>query len=790
MTNKKRAEQPSRSELETAEAADPGAPTPPGPTGDLMAPEAVQALLGQRYRIGHVAGTGGMGQVFAATDTLLERRVAIKFMHRDAAGPQAQDVPDGAEHERVLAEARAMAGLRHPNLCRVHEVSLESPVPFIVMDWIDGIDLQTAWRGTEVNRRLPLFLKIVEAVAAAHAAGLVHRDLKPDNILVDRMGEPIIVDFGLARSQANGGHTTGGTPGYAAPEQFEPGEAIGATADVYALGTIMFEMLADRLPFAAPSVSELLRKVKEEDPPLPETYAPDVPWPLQRVCLVAVERDPSRRYPDAHAMALDLRRFLRGESVAARPSMLTERFADQVEHQIERVDSWRRQGLLTGREADRIDRVLSALLRPESHWILDGRRLSLSQVTLYLGGWFVLIALTIGMSLTWEALEPLGAMRYLGAWGLVVAFLGAGAFLRRRGEPRVALGYQMTACLAVPVAMWLTLWETDWLAGALTELGRVGIGEREWQVVFRGVGVDEQWPGLFNQQVLVIMLAWLGAAQGLRRFSASSAFTLWAVLAAALAAVAAWCSAGLLSSERESFAWLGLWVTLVGAAALYPGLRLNRREERYAKQYGLARAHARDAWPLLTGSVLMIGVGLTLMAWYGADVYTLTLLGSYDDPSVRAVAFMLNGCALQALSRLLGRQRTALRGRLAESIRWVSPSHFLASIFFLEWDVETGGAWVFWLFVLVAASIACCYVSVWRQWRPFLFTGLFYVAVAYFRAFVRLWDQLEGDALDAARLRLTGAVLVLGIATMVLAWRLPAWTAALKLGRWSRGKGR
>ena len=455
---------------------------------------------------------------------------------------------------------------------------------------------------------------------------------------------------------------------------------------------------------------------------------------------------------------------------------------------MERIDSWRRQGLVTGREGDRLGRILSALLRPESHWILDSRRLSLSQVTLYLGGWLVLVALTIGMYLTWDALEALGALRYLGAWGIVAAFLGAGALLQRRDEPRVALGYQMTACLAVPVAMWLTLWETAWLAGALTEFGRVGMGEREWQVVLRHVDVAERWPGLFNRQVFVIMVAWLGAGLGLRRFSASSAFTTWAVLAAGLGAVAAWCSAGLLSSERESLARLGMWVLVVGAAALYAGLRLNRREEGQAQQYGLARAHHRDAWPVLTASVLMIGIGLTLVAWYGADAYTLTLLGDYDDPSVRAVAFMINGCALQALAHVLERRRTLLRSRLAEAIRWVSPTHFLLSILVLETDVEAGRGWLVWLLVLVVASIACCYVSVWKQWRPFLFTGLFYVALAYYRAFVRLWSELEGDALDTARILLTAGMLALGIGSMVLAWRLPAWTASLKLGRWSRGR--
>ncbi|MCH8260508.1 MAG: serine/threonine protein kinase [Planctomycetes bacterium] len=769
------------------------ASTLPGePLGVLGAPVSIsgaQQIVGERYRLEHVSGSGSMGRVFVATDTTLQRRVAIKLLHQRGATA-------GPEQDRVLAEARAMAGLRHPNLCPVYEVSVKPPVPFLVMDWIDGIELQRAWREADLKKRLTLFVKIVEAVAAAHAAGVVHRDLKPANILVDRMGEPIIVDFGLARSGETGAggssvHTVGGTPGYAAPEQFDAGQPLGPTVDVYALGAMMFEMLTDRLPFTASRLSDLLASLKNEDPPLPETFAPDAPWPLQRICLVALERDPQRRYPNAHAMAADLRRYLKGEAVAARPSMLTHQFVEQVEQHMEQTEAWRRQGFVTQSEASRLARVHGALLRPESHWILEGRRLSVSQVTLNLGGWFVMVGMTIGMYMTWDALEEIAAVRYLTAWGIVIFLLGAGLAIQRRGELRVALGYQMTACLIVPVAMWLTLRETGWLAGAITADGLVGMGDREWQVAFFGVDDDEQWGGLLNRQVLAMMLAWLGASLGLRRWSTSSAFTVWAVLASALGAVAVFASLGLLHAgfifpTRESLALLGLWVFVVGAAALYLGLRLNRREEIYARQFGLARVHARDAWPVLTASLLMIGIGLTLMAWNAAHLYTLTLLGEPNDVTVRSVAFMINGCALQALSHILGRQRTFLRSRLAEAIRWVSPSHFLAAIVVLESDVDDGHAWILWLIVLVLASIACCYVSVWKQWRPFLFTGLFYIAVAYFRAFFRAWAELEGEALETARQVLMASMLALGLVTMIVAWRLPAWTAALRLGHWSK----
>ncbi len=747
--------------------------------------EAVQKAVGERYRIEHVAGTGGMGHVFTATDTVLERRVAIKVLNLSVAALHGSEAADQEQRNRILAEARAMAGLRHPNLCPVHEACLDGALPYLIMDWIDGVDLRVAWRNASLERRLPLFLKVVEAVAAAHAAELVHADLKPVNVLVDRMGEPIIVDFGLARSMSDAHrwrHVAGGTPGYASPEQFDPEHEIRPTADVYALGAMMYEMLTDHLPYDG--FDDMVRAAREEDPPLPETLAPDVPWPIQRICLVALERNAQRRYPDAHAMAADLHRYLRGESVAARPSMLTERFVERVEQQIWQVDSWHRQGLVTHPEAIKLNRVLSGLLRPESHWILESRRLTWSQVTLYLGGWLALIALAVGLSSTAayfgfdsDALGKWPWLRPATAWTIVVAFFGIGLVLQQRGHERVSLGYQVTACLAVPVAIWLLLRETGWLAGE-------DAPDHDWLHVLSGarVGLVD---GLFNRQFLMVTFGGLFAAVGLRRLTASSAFTLVGVLGACFGAVAAYACAGLLSDERSSKAVFGLWLAIVGSAAVFSGLRLNRAEEEHARQYGQIRTRTRDSWAVLLGAVLMIGIGLTLMAWYAADVYTLGLLGEYDDRSTRAAAFIINGAVLQVVAHVLSHRRTLVRARLAEVIRWVSPSHFLGGLWILEREAEN--AWLFWLVALALASIALCYISVWKQWRPFLVTGLVWVAVAYGRAFretLRFEDN--PSALDRARLALAGALLVVGIVTMILAWKLPEWRVWLKLTRGQR----
>lgn len=758
-------------------------------TEAAIASTDVQTQVGSRYRLDGVAGAGGMGCVYSAMDTVLGRRVAVKLMRRpgaDAIAPISDD-----QRARLVGEARAMARLNHPNLCRVLEVGLDGPAPFIVMDWIDGIELHQAWQPMDLERRLAMFLKIVEAVAAAHQAGLVHRDLKPGNIVVDRRGEPVIVDFGLARVQdftATTTHTVAGTPGYSAPEQFAADQRVGATADVYALGVLLFQLMTDRLPFEGVWMEELLSAVRLSPPPLPETFVPGLPWPLQRICLTALEAQPELRYPHAGAMLQDLRRYLAGETVAARPSVLAQQFDEQVELQLRQVEVWRSQGLVTEREANRLASICRRLLRPESHWILDSRRLSISQVTLYVGGWLVLVGLLIGLTLSWSALSHIPGMRYGLAWGAAGAVLALGVALHRRGDFRVSLAFLMTACLAIPVAAALLLRETNWLSGAVDGAGQViGMGDREWLSVLMDTDPAR---GLLNRQVLAMTALWCGCCVWLRMFSRSSAFTPLAVIAAMAAWFALWASAGWLQDERESFAVLGAWFAGLGAAACWPGLRLNQREEIDEVRQGRGRA-SRDSWAVLTGAMVMMIAGLTLMAWNAPDVYTFNVRDRPDQTS-RAVAFLINGVVLQLIAYLLERSRTIVRGRLAELIRWITPQHFLGALLALETDAE-GAAQFMWIAALAVGSLALCYLSVVKQWRPFMITGLLYLAIAYFETFRRIGERYKFDWLDLmddskaaepslnlVRLVLTGGCILLGIAAMVFAWKVPGWIAAAR----------
>ncbi|MFN7337569.1 MAG: serine/threonine-protein kinase, partial [bacterium] len=432
-------------------------------------------MIADRYRLERLAGVGGMGHVFEAVDTRLNRRVAVKFI---------STATDGTLHESLMIEARAMAGLDHPNLCRVLEAVIDTTDPFIVMDWVEGVDLRSAAKTLDLTQRIALFVRIVEAVGSMHEEGLTHRDLKPGNILLNRRGEPVIVDFGLAGHTAKGDLKPGGTPGHAAPEQFNEPPSISPRCDVYSLGVILFELLTLRPPFSASTNSEMLALQRKADPPVPEAIVPDLPAGLQRICLQALERDPALRYSDARELLEDLRRHLRGETVLARPSMLAARFEAQIEEQLDRARHWESQGLITREESRRLYRQLTSLLRPDSPWIIDSRKLTTSQVGLYLGGWMTLLAITVGMWFSWN---DLSSTLHIAIPSTVSALLfGLGVTLQLNQMKRYALGFLLTASITTPALVWVILRET----GAL---GTVSDAALTTAVIFR---IPSNRPGL------------------------------------------------------------------------------------------------------------------------------------------------------------------------------------------------------------------------------------------------------------------------------------------------------
>lgn len=271
-----------------------------------------------RFATAAPLGSGATGEVLEAWDPALERKIALKLLHRDN--------PEAAE--AMLREARAQARVDHPNVGKVYEVGELDGRPYIAMQLVEGGPLDEALSGRSVERKVRVLQTVAEAVQAAHSAGLIHRDLKPANILVeeDEDGEliPYVLDFGIAREHELPGATrTGqmvGTPGYLSPEQAR-GErrAVDRRSDVFSLGVILYQLLSGRLPFEADSAVETVLKLLQDEPVPLRKAAPAVSTDLATVVSKCLERDPARRYDSAACLAKDLGRWLAGEPIEARP---------------------------------------------------------------------------------------------------------------------------------------------------------------------------------------------------------------------------------------------------------------------------------------------------------------------------------------------------------------------------------------------------------------------------------------------------------------------------------------
>jgi len=273
-----------------------------------------------RYDIQGRAGEGATAVVYAAWDRELKRPVALKVLKG------ASVMSDLARH-RFRREATAAAGILHPNVVSVYDVGEAEGQPYLVLELVDGKPLSEALAAGDrsLNERVALLEKVARGVAAAHEKGVVHRDLKPQNILLGSGGLPKVADFGLAHllnseTELTKTGTALGTPLYMAPEQVRGlADEISPRTDVYALGAILYEMATGHCPHVGGTLVEIYRKIVEEDPAPLRAVRPDLPRDLESMTLKAIEKNPSSRYADAGEFADDMRRFLAGEPVRAHP---------------------------------------------------------------------------------------------------------------------------------------------------------------------------------------------------------------------------------------------------------------------------------------------------------------------------------------------------------------------------------------------------------------------------------------------------------------------------------------
>jgi eukaryotic-like serine/threonine-protein kinase len=306
--------------------------TPPADAGNSGQRLPCGTRLG-RYLVVEPLGSGGMGQVFRATDTDLHRDVAVKILRPEQAG-------DTEGMARFRREARALASLNHPNICTVYEIGEQDGQVFIAMEFLDGMNLhdRMAHQPMELETALTLAIEIADALDTAHTAGVIHRDIKPANIFVISRGHIKVLDFGLAKfihrkvqgdttAAVSEAHLTSpgsamGTVAYMSPEQVR-GKEVDARSDLFSFGVVLYQMVTGRLPFSGETMGLIFDAILNREPTPPVRLNPNLPAALEQIVNKALEKNPDLRYQHATDVRADLKRLQRDTSSGSRAAVGT-----------------------------------------------------------------------------------------------------------------------------------------------------------------------------------------------------------------------------------------------------------------------------------------------------------------------------------------------------------------------------------------------------------------------------------------------------------------------------------
>jgi tRNA A-37 threonylcarbamoyl transferase component Bud32 len=665
-------------------------------------------------------GEGGMGTVFRAHQVSLDRTVAVKTLREDL-------LDDEDFRRRFEREARALARVAHPNVVPVFATGEHERRPYYVMRFIEGPTLERHLEGPPLPAPGPgprdwravaeAFRKVALAVAAAHAAGVLHRDVKPENVLVDERGEPVVVDFGLAKRAAAGEESLSardpvlGTPDYVAPE-VAGGLAASELSDVYGLGATLYRVLAGRPPFEGGELLEKLRRIREADPALPRALRPDVPEPLQAICLRAMERAPADRYGGAAAMAEDLARFLAGEPVLARPTLYRSLLDRRLRAHRAGIEEWAREGLVTRRERDALLDGYERLEEGERDSIFEMERLSTRLVFLYVGALVVALGPAVLLALAWRSTPDAGpagalAFRLAVTAAPLAGLLAAGRAIWRRGEFRTALPFLLGAALLAPSFFFVLAHEVPALRGAAAVEATL---DRFELLARPEPGPAGALARTLDRKLLCVAAAWLAATLALRRATGSPAF-IWVGIAAGLA---------LFHFAAVAAGWRGIADHWRAASYLPAGLALAGAGWPFDR-----RGRRRDARPLY-----LVGFAVLALAWiaFAAQGYPLEWLGPWPRGERVPLSFVAGGAIALGLAFTAERGGTSLLLRYAVGPYVAAALGVLPSLSVLVRDrLELYEA------LLPAACLGFVALSVAVQRKNLLYSGAGYISIAVFQ---------------------------------------------------------
>jgi serine/threonine-protein kinase len=650
-------------------------------------------------------GSGGMGRVLLAVDHALGRKVAIKTL-----APRYAD--DAQLQARFMGEARALARVTHPHIVRIYNLGPAGEPPHFVMEYLEGAPLTRAAAALTFPQRAELMRKVVLAADFLHTQGIIHRDLKPVNILVGADLEPKLLDFGLAldleaHQRLSKIGEVAGTPEYLSPEQ-AAGNHLDPRSDVFTLGAILYELLTGTAPFRGGNTGDLLRRIREEDPALPRRIEPSIPKDLQNICLKALEKSPEHRYPSAREMADDLRRYLADEPVLAEPAAYSRLIAGQVSQHLRDLKSWRHDQIVSEAEYDALRKRYERLVEREDAWIMEVRRLTLPQVTLYFGAWILAVGAAL---LTFFPFPKLaGALAIAVAWAATLPTAWIGARTWRSGYYRVAIAYLLAFCLLAPVATLVTLEEAH-VATALTQ------GQVNLELFHRLEFAKEAT----NAQLWWALLAGLPVCWWLRRFTRAPVFSLMFAATSALLCLATLLRMGVLDClDRDSGRF---YLDLIPCAILFMAAGFVFERLRMPDD-------SRYFYPF--------AVGFTLAALSGVAVYHepwakwIEAAAPWTRGQIEYL-FILNAGIYFLLDRICESFSSPQVRTVGKSFRFVIPGHVMTSTLLLGLSADSVAEQRVFEWLLPAIACLFVFASIPRQMKNFLVSGLVFLAIGIYR---------------------------------------------------------
>ena len=717
----------------------------PGPsTPERAQREALPERLSGHKILGEI-GAGGMGRVLLAEDEGLNRKIAIKIL-------SARLRQEAVIRTRFMQEARALAQISHPNIVTIYSLGPSEEIPHFVMEYVDGADLFTATRALTIEHRAALMRNVVLAVEVLHEHHVLHRDLKPANILVGADLQPKLLDFGLARREESRDPLTVfgeivGTPSYFSPEQTSSEKELDARSDIFSLGTILYEVLTGTLPFPVAPLARQMESIRAMDPELPRRINADIPGDLQDICLKALEKNPENRYRSAREMAGDLERFLAGEKVHANPTTYGSLVSAKIQKHLGEIEEWRRDEVLSDAEYDGFRKQYGRLVEREDAWILQARRLTFPQVSLYLGAWILIAGAALLFLFHFVRLS--GTPRVLVAVCVTALTWWEGLTLWRKNQLRNGIAHLLAVCLLVPITVLVAMGEYH--------IRATPAANPDWELLgnisdtFKVTNVQLWWAIALSMPVYV----------GLRRYTRSSVFSLVASVMGIMLCTVTLARLGLIDWLNNEHSKLYFRLIPIAVLFLACGYALERvklpNDSRYfypvavaltfvamsglASDYQPLQNSLKRAFPWTRGEIEYLFIGNAVLYFFLQMIF-----GSLAWSQLRAVAkafrFVIPGHILTSL--------------LSLGIRATDRWHKAAGDLALKHEART--------FEILLPLLACgfVYASIPKQMKNYFVSGTLFLGIGI----VRLQQDIFQD-----QARWSIGLLILGLLLMLAATR-------------------